>query len=466
MPNTNFWTIFYLMEAFFAACFGSFILSRGAKDYSHFLFFLVWISISLRCIAEFGFTYTDENNLWFWQKIDALWAFTPALFLHFSLIYTKRQLNLRKLILFIIYLPSFFFAISESFHFIEVLYIKTYYGYELAYANMPLYTILSLTWGNLYCLISIFILAIYWKRVADDQLKKRLRLLFWMMVSFLLCTFILDHFLKILKIYLPSTTETYFIIGACFISYGIIKYDLFSPEKETAKKIKDLQAIYFLKNTSVGIIHEMKNKFFALVSKVDLLRRHTRECENPGCLRVIGLMRDNARDINEFINKILLYVKQEGEPFYNFNLAALIEEAIDSIGSLVPQGLTIRREFSDSLPIYCNANDLKSVVVNLLLNAFDAVNDGSGEVYIGTQKAVIKNREYSRLTVKDNGKGIAQEHLDSVFELMYTTKQEGSGFGLFFVKKIIEKYRGIIEVQSEPGRGTTFEIYLPLRGKA
>ncbi|MEJ2664995.1 MAG: HAMP domain-containing sensor histidine kinase, partial [Spirochaetia bacterium] len=106
---------------------------------------------------------------------------------------------------------------------------------------------------------------------------------------------------------------------------------------------------------------------------------------------------------------------------------------------------------------------LKSVVVNLLLNSFDAIKDGSGEVHIHTQKQCIKNKEYARLSVRDNGEGITREHRDSVFELMYTTKQEGSGFGLFFVKKVIEKYGGTIEIQSEPGRGTTFTVYLPLQ---
>jgi len=463
VQTLNFWAFFSLLEAFFIACLGSFILSRGTKNKNHILFFMICISISIRCIADFGLKYTDEHNFWIWQKIDAFWAFTPALFLHFSLIYTKRQLNFRKLILYIIYIPSFFFAICESFHFINILYIKTFYGYELAYANMPLYTLFSLTWSYSYFLITIFILIIYWKRVVDVQLKKRLHLFFWMIISVIILAFILDHFLKIMKIYLPVTTDTYFIIGASFISYGIIKYDLFSPEKEVAKKIKDLQAIYFLKNTSVGIIHEMKNKFFALVSKVDLLKRRTRECTDPGCMKVINLMQDNARDINRFLNRILLYVKQEGEPLYNFNLSTLIQEAIESIGSLVPRGLTIRKELTDSLTIYCNANDLKSVVVNLLLNSFDAIKDGNGEVYIHTQKQCIKNKEYARLSVRDNGEGITREHRDSVFELMYTTKQEGSGFGLFFVKKVIEKYGGTIEIQSEPGRGTTFVVYLPLQ---
>jgi len=466
VQTLNFWAFFSLAEAFFIACMGSFVLSRGVKDKRHILFFLCCMGILLRLVTEFGFRYSDKNSLWIWQKLDAFWPFAPALFLHFVLAYTKNKLYKNKVFILFHYLPVFIFLYIETFNLVKVTVVYEYFGYDLSYKDMLPYAIITNSWAYLCVFSSAYLLFNYWKNISNVDLKRKLLLLFWSIMSVGMTGFLLDYFLKTINIHLPFTNDTLLIIGTILISFGIIKYDLFSPEKETAKKIKDLQAIYFLKNTSVGIIHEMKNKFFALVSKVDLLRRHTRECENPGCLRVIGLMRDNARDINEFINKILLYVKQEGEPFYNFNLAALIEEAIDSIGSLVPQGLTIRREFSDSLPIYCNANDLKSVVVNLLLNAFDAVNDGSGEVYIGTQKAVIKNREYSRLTVKDNGKGIAQEHLDSVFELMYTTKQEGSGFGLFFVKKIIEKYRGIIEVQSEPGRGTTFEIYLPLRGKA
>jgi len=173
-------------------------------------------------------------------------------------------------------------------------------------------------------------------------------------------------------------------------------------------------------------------------------------------------MQDNARDINEFINKILLYVKQEGEPLYSFNLSTLIEEAIDSIGSLIPHTITVSKSLHDPLLINCNANDIKSVVVNLLLNALDSIKDGKGELQIRTEKETIKNKSYAKLTVKDSGAGIPQEHLDSIFDLMYTTKDEGSGFGLFFVKKVIEKYQGKIEVQSEPGKGTSFSIYLPL----
>ncbi|MBN1798480.1 MAG: GHKL domain-containing protein [Spirochaetales bacterium] len=462
MQTLNFWAFFSLAEAFFIACLGSFILSRGTRDKNHILLFLLCISISVRCIAEFGFKYTNENYLWIWQKIDAFWALTPTILLHFSLIYTNSKLNIRKLILIIIYIPALFFAFTEFFGFIEVVLIKTYFGYEIAYSNMSIYTIITLTWGYSYFIMSLFLLFNHWKEINNSVLKKRLLLLFWMIISVCITAIILDHILKIIKIYLPITSDTFFIIGAVFISYGIIKYDLFSPDKEITKKIKDLQAIYFLKNTSVGIIHEMKNKFFALVSKVDLLQRRTRHCDRPECVEVVDMMQDNAREINAFINKILLYVKQEGEPLYSFDLSSIINEAVDSIGSLIPAQVNLSKKLSHTLYIRCNANDIKSVVVNLLLNALDAIKDGKGELLIHAAKEIIKGKAYAKLSIKDNGAGIPQQDLDYIFDLMYTTKDEGSGFGLFFVKKVVEKYQGKIEVQSEPGKGTTFNIYLPL----
>jgi len=99
------------------------------------------------------------------------------------------------------------------------------------------------------------------------------------------------------------------------------------------------------------------------------------------------------------------------------------------------------------------------VVTNLVLNAREAVS-APGEVRIETSQ----NNGWAILTVSDNGCGMAPEFLDrSLFRPFQTTKQNGLGIGLFQSKMIVEAHQGRIHVESLPGKGTTFQVILPLR---
>ena len=110
-------------------------------------------------------------------------------------------------------------------------------------------------------------------------------------------------------------------------------------------------------------------------------------------------------------------------------------------------------------PIMGHAIALERVLINLLSNARDAMPQG-GAVMI-TSGLLSDRLGWLHLTVADTGPGIPADTLDKVFNLLYTTKANGSGLGLWLSRRIVHEHNGRIEVQSEPGRGTTFTITLP-----
>jgi signal transduction histidine kinase len=99
--------------------------------------------------------------------------------------------------------------------------------------------------------------------------------------------------------------------------------------------------------------------------------------------------------------------------------------------------------------------------MNLLLNAVEAIGN-EGEIVVATANAMDgQGRPRLNIFIRDSGPGIAPENLPHLFEPFFTTKKEGTGLGLAICHHAVEAHRGTIEVQSEPGRGTTFVISLP-----
>ena len=131
-------------------------------------------------------------------------------------------------------------------------------------------------------------------------------------------------------------------------------------------------------------------------------------------------------------------------------LKSILKDTLDQL--LVPNNISINYPEEDT-EIFCDSKKLSAVFTNIILNAIQAIK-GKGEITIKTENLEKETAIY----FTDTGPGVPSDSIDKVFELMYTTKQQGTGLGLVTCKKIIEQHGGTISVQNNP---TTFKILLP-----
>jgi nitrogen-specific signal transduction histidine kinase len=160
------------------------------------------------------------------------------------------------------------------------------------------------------------------------------------------------------------------------------------------------------------------------------------------------------------------------------NLNDIINDSVKLLEGVLDKRIGLKINLSDNIPIIeGDPNQLEQVIMNLMVNARDAMPDG-GLITINTKlgdvggdrrdlPAYIVPGRYAVLTVTDTGCGIAKEVINRIFDPFFTTKEKGkgTGLGLATVYGIVKDHKGYISVQSEVGQGTSFDIYLPASGK-
>jgi two-component system NtrC family sensor kinase len=145
------------------------------------------------------------------------------------------------------------------------------------------------------------------------------------------------------------------------------------------------------------------------------------------------------------------------------NLHDGILSALALVKGELGAGIEVVKEFGDIPEIECSPRQLNQLVMNLLLNAMEAIrqNGGQGRIRVRTVPA----GDEVQIVVEDDGCGIAPEHLEKIFDPGFTTKgvKVGTGLGLPISYQIVEAHGGRIEVASQPGEGATFTVTLPVR---
>jgi putative PEP-CTERM system histidine kinase len=205
-------------------------------------------------------------------------------------------------------------------------------------------------------------------------------------------------------------------------------------------------------------VHDLKNTASSLSL---MLQNLPAQMENPAfrqdALRAVFKAVSRLNDLIARLNAVRSRV--ETRPV-EADLDTVVRSALESFG--VAPDVKVVRELQPTPKVRVDPEQMQKVMANLLANAREAVGAG-GEIRVTT----FRNNGWAGVSVRDNGCGISPEFLSrSLFRPFQTTKKNGLGLGMFHCKTIVEAHRGRIEVESEPGSGSTFRVLLPIVGES
>jgi two-component system sensor histidine kinase HydH len=209
------------------------------------------------------------------------------------------------------------------------------------------------------------------------------------------------------------------------------------------------------------VSHEIKNPLMVIGGLAGQVERHLEQ--NPAAQEKLRIIQAEIRRLESFLGDLRDFLRPAPPCKQEVNLNEVILEVKALMGEAAKEkGIAVEDRLESQLPrIAVDLNQFKQVLVNLFKNAVEATEPG-GRITLSTSS----QDEQVCFAIRDTGKGMPPEVRDKVFHPFFTTKEKGTGLGLAVIHKIITDHRGIIEVETTPGEGTTFTIRLPLRPDA
>jgi len=228
--------------------------------------------------------------------------------------------------------------------------------------------------------------------------------------------------------------------------------------RKTEAQLIRSEKLAALGQLSAGIAHEIRNPLTSINILIhSLTETLSTEDSRWEDLKVIE---EEILRINEIVDQFLRFARPASPLLERMNLTPIFEETLQLLRLQIERGkITVKKEFGPLPPITLDKEQIKQVILNLLMNAIQAMPTG-GELDMGGR--LSKDGSWVELTIQDSGIGIPREDLERLFDPFFTTKEGGIGLGLSIAHRIIDQHHGKIEVESTPGKGTLFTISLPV----
>ena len=241
--------------------------------------------------------------------------------------------------------------------------------------------------------------------------------------------------------------------------------------KETHAKLLHQDKMASLGKLSASVVHEINNPIAGILNLVMLIKRIIGEGaltqnELDRFSQYLNIMDTETRRISRIVSNLLAFSRQAKLELKRVDLNRLLEKTLFLNANLLKiSGVNVEKKLDSDLPRITGSEDqFQQVFMNLISNAAEAIDaNGGGTLSIETEHFLKEGAAIIRF--KDEGVGISQENLSRLFEPFFTTKKKGKGvgLGLSVAYGIIEVHSGSINVESEAGKGTTFEVKLPLK---
>ncbi|MFO0600659.1 MAG: ATP-binding protein [Myxococcaceae bacterium] len=212
-----------------------------------------------------------------------------------------------------------------------------------------------------------------------------------------------------------------------------------------------------------GIAHDFNNLLAAILGAVELLARDLR----PDQQEDLDAIRHATTRAAELTRQLLAFARRTPSALAAVGLGALVRQSEGMLRRLVGASIKLEVTLDDWLVVQADAAQLEQVLVNLVINARDAMpNGGRLEIEVSrleARESELPNGDWACLAVKDSGQGMSAETRAHIFDPFFTTKVHGTGLGLASSYGIVQQHGGHVVVQSELGKGSTFRVLLPRR---
>lgn len=247
-----------------------------------------------------------------------------------------------------------------------------------------------------------------------------------------------------------------------------------SDKKRLQEQLFQSQKMDSIGMLAGGLAHDFNNIISAIIGHIELLAMQDNLDANTR--KRLSIIESSSRRASKMISRLLRFARKGAIDMQLVELNAIVRDTYDLISkTLSVKNAEVILELDETIPaLMGDANQIEQVIMNLLVNAGDAIPSG-GVITVKTAARQIGREEasvihplltpghYVILTVSDTGTGIPDDIRDMIFDPFFTTKEQGkgTGLGLAMVYGIVKEHKGVITVTSLPGKATTFTVYLP-----
>jgi two-component system, NtrC family, sensor histidine kinase HydH len=282
--------------------------------------------------------------------------------------------------------------------------------------------------------------------------------------------------------YFVSEWPVVILREATFPIAGFLTYELLEANRAATRKAqiaaeqlaeanRNLQAaeatvrrterLAALGQLSAGLAHEIRNPLSTIKGSAEMLLKNVESDSGAVAHELAGFISSEVDRTNALVTRFLDFARPLALRLEETEIAEVIDEAVAEVEKHTPSlDVSIYKNYSPDIPPFLLDRQLiERVLYNLLLNAAQA-SPPQGSVTVKTRQL----GDTVEVSVIDRGSGIAPKDRESIFNPFFTTKSSGVGLGLAIVSKIVDEHGGQITVESEPGAGSVFHVFLPIRG--
>jgi len=247
-------------------------------------------------------------------------------------------------------------------------------------------------------------------------------------------------------------------INTLFLAFQRMNRELQARQRQLVQSEK----LAALGTLLAGVAHELNNPLSNISTSAQILGEEIETGELAFKRNLIGQIDTQADKARDIVRSLLEFSRLKEFRKEPVQLCRLLEDTVRLVRGQVPSEIAINLEVPAEIEIVADKQRMQQVFLNLIKNALDALG-ASGHVWVSAQRNPDPGEPFVEIVVEDDGPGMAPEVVQHIFDPFFTTKDvgKGSGLGLFVVYDIIESHGGHITVDSQPGSGTAFVIWLP-----